>query len=354
LLPEEWGGQVMVVPISAKEGKNVDHLLEMIALQAEMMDLKASVSATVQGYVLESKMLKGRGSVATVLCRQGILRVGDYFKAGSVVGKVTSLTDSTGAVLKEVGPSVPVQITGFSELPPVGSLFDVIQEAEYRTLKSDTPKSSEMAARLSVSDDAQKFKVILKADMHSSLEAIVDGLKKMPQTTVKEIVVLRSGIGNITESDALLAESTGATIIGFSVKAEQSAISAARNAEVPIHLFDIIYKLFEKFEELAAREKVIKTVLTKIGQATVLKVFNIKKLGVIAGCVVNDGRFSAKGIIAIVRGRKEVARGKIKSLQRDKKSVKEVHTGFECAFIVEGFEDWQVDDIAECYIDIAA
>lgn len=354
LLPEEWGGQIMVVPISAKEGKNVDHLLEMIALQAEMMDLKASVSATVQGYVLESKMLKGRGSVATVLCRQGILRVGDYFKAGSVVGKVTSLTDSTGAVLKEVGPSVPVQITGFSELPPVGSLFDVIQEAEYRTLKSDTPKSSEMAARLSISDDAQKFNVILKADMHSSLEAIVDGLKKMPQAAVKEIVVLRSGIGNITESDALLAESTGATIIGFSVKAEQSAISAARNAEVPIYLFDIIYKLFEKFEELAAREKVIKTVLTKIGQATVLKVFNIKKLGVIAGCIVNDGRFSAKGIIAIVRGRKEVARGKIKSLQRDKKSVKEVHSGFECAFIVEGFEDWQPDDIAECYIDIAA
>jgi translation initiation factor IF-2 len=354
LLPEEWGGQIMVVPISAKEGKNVDHLLEMVALQAEMMDLRASTTATVQGYILESRMLKGRGSVATVLCRQGILRVGDYFKAGSVAGKVTSLTDSAGQPLKEVGSSVPVQITGFSELPPVGSLFDVIQEFEYKTLKNDTPKNSEMASRLSVSDDAQKFNVILKADMHSSLEAIIDGLKKMPQAAVKEIVVLRSGIGNITESDALLAESTGATIIGFSVKAEQSAVGVARNAEVSIHIFDIIYKLFEKFEELAAREKVIKTVLTKIGQATVLKVFNIKKLGVIAGCIVNDGRFSAKGVIVILRARKEVARGKIKSLQRDKKSVKEVHTGFECAFIVEGFENWQEGDIAECYIDIAA
>lgn len=353
MLPEEWGGSTVCVPLSAKEGKGVGELLELLVLQAEMMDLKASLSEAVQGYILESKMLKGRGPVATVLCQQGTLKIGQPFQAGEVVGRVVSLTDSSGSSLKEAGPSVPLLVAGFSGLPAVGALFKVITESDYKRARTLLGKASPAAAaRWAVSNDLQKFNMILKADTHSSLEAIFDAIKKFSKKEVKEIVMIRSGVGNISESDALLAESTGAIIVGFGVKAEHNALLCARKTSVRIFLFDIIYKLLEELQEMAERKKEIKTVLTKIGQATVLKVFNIKKIGVIAGCVVNDGRFSDKGIVAVIQNRKEVARGKIKSLQRDKKTVKEVHTGFECAFIVEGFEDWQEGDVAECYVSL--
>lgn len=257
--------------------------------------------------------------------------------------------------MKKVGPSVPVQVAGFVQLPEVGQLFEVIAEQSFRSLRSTAQKAGMESSQLSTTgEDAQKMRVIIKADTRSSLEAILDAAKKFPSKETKDIIVIRSGIGTITESDALLAESTQAIIIGFTVKAEPKAALAARSANIEIHLYDIIYKLLEEFEQFAAREKEVKTVLTKIGQATVLKVFNVKKLGVIAGCVVNDGRFAQKGIIVALRDRKEYARGKIKSLQRDKKTVKEVHTGFECAFIVEGIEDWQEGDIAECYLNITA
>jgi len=352
MLPEEWGGNIVCVPVSAKEGKGVDYLLEMIVLQADMMDLKASLTVPVQGYVLESKLLKGRGPVATVLCQQGVLKIGNHFQAGEVLGKVVSLTDSSGSNLKEVGPSTPVQVAGFSSLAPIGGLFKVITESDYKKARALFGKtSSSMGARLGASNDLQKFNMILKADTHSSLEAIFDAIKKFSKKEVKEIVMIRSGIGNISESDALLAESTGAIIVGFGVKTEHNALLCARRTKVTILPFDIIYKLLEEIEKLAVRKKVIKMVLTKIGQATVLKIFDIKKIGVIAGCVVNEGTFSEKGIVAVIQNRKEVARGKIKSLQRDKKKVKEVHTGFECAFIVQGFEEWQEGDIAECYVE---
>lgn len=349
-LPEEWGGDIMCLPISAKEGKGIDSLLEMIVLQADMLELKASRSVPAQGYVLESRMLKGRGSVATVVCRQGTLRVGDFIIVGAVVGKVTTLTNSFGKQCKEIAPSVPALVTGFSELPSVGELFKVVPEVEYRKAKSSQSKLTATQQQI-FSEAAQKFNIILKADTRSSLEALHESFKKFSQKTVKNIVLIRSTVGDISESDALLAESTGAVIIGFNVKAESNATLVARKSSVQIHLFGVIYKLLEKLEKMAVKKQEIKMELVKTGQATVLKVFDIKKLGVIAGCVVNEGLFSAKGIVVALRGKQEIGRGKIKSLQREKKVVKEVHTGFECGFIVEGFGDWQVDDIAECYIN---
>jgi len=351
MLSEEWGGDTICVSISAKEGKGIDHLLEMIILQAEMMELKASKTVPAQGYILESRMLKGRGSVATLLCRQGTLRVGDYLTAGAVVGKVTTLTDSFGKQLKEAGPSTPILATGFSELPAVGELFKVVPEEEYRKARASQSKSTRVQQQRIFSEAAQKFNLILKVDTRSSLEALQDSFKKFPQKTVKDIVLIRSAVGNISESDALLAENTGSTIIGFNVKAEQNAILEIQKSEVKIHLFGVIYKLLEELEKMAELKQEVKMELTKIGQATVLKVFKIKKIGVIAGCIVNDGLFSAKGIVVAMRNKQEIGRGKIKSLQREKKIVKEVHSGFECGFIVDGFEDWQEDDIAECYIN---
>lgn len=353
-LPEAWGGDIMCLPISAKDGTGVDKLLEMVSLQAEMLELKTTIEGPARGYVLESKMQKGRGAVATVICQQGTLRVGDYFNVKDVCGRVISLTNSAGKNVKEVSPSVPILVAGLQDQPSVGEVFQVISEAEYRKMRSNegTKQSSLFGGHLTSSDDDQKFNVILKADTHSSLEAIMDAIHKFSKKEVKKIVFLRAGVGDISEGDVLLAETTGAVVFGFHVKPEHNATAYARRQDIKIFSFDVIYNLLDDLEQMAARIKEVKIELRKSGEATVLKVFSIKKFGVIAGCIVNDGVFSDKGIIAVIRGRQEIARGKIKSLQRAKKTVKEVHSGFECGFIVEGFEDWEEGDRAECYTKV--
>ena len=299
-------------------------------------------------------MQKGRGAVATVICQQGTLRVGDYFNVKDVCGRVISLTNSAGKNVKEVSPSVPILVAGLQDQPSVGEVFQVISEAEYRKMRSNegTKQSSLFGGHLTSSDDDQKFNVILKADTHSSLEAIMDAIHKFSKKEVKKIVFLRAGVGDISEGDVLLAETTGAVVFGFHVKPEHNATAYARRQDIKIFSFDVIYNLLDDLEQMAARIKEVKIELRKSGEATVLKVFSIKKFGVIAGCIVNDGVFSDKGIIAVIRGRQEIARGKIKSLQRAKKTVKEVHSGFECGFIVEGFEDWEEGDRAECYTKV--
>ena len=352
LLPEEWGGEVVCAPISAKTGEGVDHLLEMVALQAELMELKAVKNIPAQGYILESKLEKGRGPVATVLCRQGTLRVGDFFSAGSVKGKVTSLTNAEGVRCKEVGPSTPVSVTGFDELPPIGELFRVIDQQDYRRSRGEKQQRASLSSRLASVAGKETVPLIVKADTNSSLEAVLEGIAKLSKDGDKTFFVVHSGIGNVMESDAILAETTSAAVVGFYVKAESGALSYARKANVKIEVFQIIYKLFEELEERLKKDKKQLTELAKIGEALVLKVFDIKKLGVIAGCQVREGRFSAAGEVIIKRGRREIGKGKIKSLQRDKKVVKEVHTGFECAFLVEGFDEWRVDDVVECYLKV--
>lgn len=354
LLPEEWGGDIVCVPISAKTGEGIDHLLEMIVLQTELMELKAVKDIPAQGYILESKLEKGRGPVATVLCRQGTLKVGDFFSAGPVRGKVTSLTTSEGGRCKSVGPSTPVLVTGFDELPPIGELFRVIDQQDYRRERGEKQVRSSLSSRLASIAGKETVPLIVKADTNSSLEAVLEGIAKLSKEGDKTFFVVHSGIGNIMESDAILAETTSAAVVGFYVKAESGALSYARKANIKMQTFQIIYKLFEELEVRLKKDKKQAMELAKIGEALVLKVFDIKKLGVIAGCQVREGRFSAAGEVVIKRGRKEVGKGKIKSLQRDKKVVKEVHTGFECAFLVEGFDEWQVDDIVECYLEVTA
>jgi len=357
LLPEEWGGDVICVPISAKEGTGVDRLLEMIILVAEMLELKAEQNMPAEGYVLEARMQKGRGALATVLCRQGILRLGDFFKTGGRVGRVASMTNSYGASIEKVLPSVPVLVAGFEELPSAGALFEVISETEYRKLRfakeeSSSSQTIHKSQMLANSDATQKFNLILKADTYSSLEAILDAFEKIDVTKCKQLVVIRSGIGEVRESDVVLAQDTQSAIVAFHTKIENSAQALARQAGVTIYSFDIIYKLLEELEKITVRAKEVKMVKTKIGEAEVLKTFDIKNVGVIAGCIMRDGRFSNKGVVTVYRGRREMGSGKMVSLQRDKKAVKEVHTGFECAFLIEGFNDWQVGDIAHCFIEM--
>lgn len=354
LLPEEWGGNVICVPVSAKTGDGIDNLLEMLVLQSEMLELDAVENVPAQGYILETKMAQGKGIIATLICHAGKLSVGDFFKVEDNVGKIVSITDSYGTSLKEVGPSLPVVITGFAEMPMVGGILEAITESEYKKLRFSKDQRGSITSQSLSNNVAQnsKLSLIVKADTYSSLEAILDGFTKhFGSNKFKDVVIIRSGVGNVTESDALLAETTQATIIGFSVKVENNASDVIKKSKITHEVFDIIYKLFEKVEEWATLQKEIKKELRKIGEALVLKTFDVKKLGVIAGCVIKDGRFNEKGTITVIRNKEEIFKGKLKSLQRDKKTVKEVHSGFECAFIADGFNEWQEDDIVHCYLE---
>jgi translation initiation factor IF-2 len=349
LLPEDWGGQTVVVPISAKEGKNIDKLLDMVFLQAQLMELKADVKGSAKGYVLESKIEKGRGPVATVICQHGILKVGDYFVCGSVSGRVSSLVNSYGQRLQEAGPSIPVIVAGFDALPEVGDYFE---SGSKESLRRSAPVAEKtiMQARSSAKENA--INIIVKTDTNSSKEALIESIEKLSKKTPKPFVVVHSGVGSVSESDVMLAADTGSRIIALHLKVDQSIIALAQRNKVSIEQHFIIYKLLEALEESAQGAKEVKFVRKKIGEAGVLKVFDIKNLGVIAGAYLKDGRFSKDGSVIIYRGNRKIGEGKIVSLQRDKKAVKEVHAGFECAFMVEGISDWQIDDRVECYLDV--
>ena len=354
LLVEEWGGTTICVPISAKEGTGVDQLLEMIILQSSMMELQGDLDKPGQGYILESKVEKGRGSTATVICRHGTLAVGNYFSAGEICGKIISLKDSFGVSQQHVGPSVPVIVTGFEQLPEIGSLFQVISEKAYRDIKAahEAVSSARRPAIVSTMPNQKITNLLVKAEGNASLEALLDGIDKVSKQTKHPFFIIHTGVGNIMEGDVIFAQTAGAAIIGFGVKADHAATLYARKSGVEIKLFDIIYRIFEHLEAFAKKNEEVKKVVTKIGEANVLKVFDIKKFGIVAGAYIREGRFSEKGSVIIWRGKKAVGQGKIKSLQRDKKSVKEVHTGFECAFMVDGFVDWQQDDRVECFLEV--
>jgi translation initiation factor IF-2 len=346
LLPEEWGGDVIVVPISAKFGQGVDHLLEMIVLQSQLMELKAEISGAAKGYILESKPEKGLGSVATLICQHGRLKVGDYFICGKTGGKVSSLIDSFGKKIKEVGPGIPVQVAGFDALAEVGDLFEVVSQEEYRKVKARTVE------RKSVPLIEGAFNLLIKADTNSSKEALLGAIAKLGHKLEKEFNIIYVSVGDVTESDVVLAANTGASIFAFHVKVEHNALLLIQRYAVTLQTFDVIYKLLEALEEFVEKRKKVKKVLVKIGEAVVRKVFNIKGIGVIAGSYVREGRFSRDGTVVIWRGKQKIGSGPIKSLQRERRPVKEVYAGFECGFLVGDFTDWAIDDRVECFLEI--
>ncbi|HSW74058.1 MAG TPA: translation initiation factor IF-2, partial [Candidatus Limnocylindria bacterium] len=354
LLPEDWGGEVVVVPISAKTGQGVDQLLDMIILQSQMMELQADTARPAQGYVLEAKLEKGHGPVATVLCQQGTLRVGDYFVSGATTGRVNALVNSGGQRVMEVKPAVPVLVAGFSQLPHAGDMFTVISKDEYKKSRSQTDAQRLASNARPLTSQGSELTIILKTDTHSSKEAILGALANVVKKFEKKPTILHAAIGDVNESDVSLAATTGSIVYAFHVKTEPNALSLAQKNDVTIDTFDIIYKLLESLEAFAEGAKEIKMVKTKIGEAVVRQVFAIKGIGVIAGSYVRDGRFAREGSVVVWRGNQKIGEGKIKSLQRDKKTVKEVHAGYECGFLVEGLEDWAVDDRVECFIEVAS
>lgn len=350
LLPEEWGGDTLFVPISAKTGAGIDTLLEMIVLQAQMMELKADVHGSALGFVLESKLEKGRGPVATLLTHQGVLKVGDYFVSGNTTGKVSSIIDSHGARITEVMPSQPALVAGFSELPNAGDNFEVVSKEVYLKAKQSAEEQKRPSATRRLGTE-NAITLLIKTDSNSSKEALVESIEKLSKKSEKGFLILQSGIGSVSESDIMLAADTHSRIVTLHVKVEPNAISLAQRLGVSISSFDIIYKLLEHLQDTVDSMKTVKMVKTKIGEASVRKVFDIKNLGVIAGAYVKEGIFSREGTVVVYRGSKKVGEGKITSLQRDKNMVKEVHTGFECAFMVDNFKEWQIDDRVECFLE---
>ncbi len=357
LLAESWGGTTIFVPVSAKVGTGVDELLEILALQSQMMDLKADPSLPANGFVLESKLEKGRGAVATVICHEGTLKVGDFFVCGETQGKVTAMVNSQGERVLSAPPSVPVQVAGFDDMPVVGDSFKAVTEHAFRQARTHKPGEvvgERKAAPAKAVQPENAINVIVKADNHSSLEAVLGALPGLPGKGEIPLHVVSSGVGPVTEGDVMLAANTGARIVTLHVKVEPSALSQAQREKVVIEQHDIIYKLFDALKDLIKGAKEPEIIKQKIGQAEVRKVFPIKGVGVIAGCYMQDGRITSHSTVVVWRGPKKVGEGKITSLQRDRKSVKEVQKGFECAFMVDKFNDWEIGDRVEAFIETKA
>jgi translation initiation factor IF-2 len=361
LMPEEWGGQTMVIPISAKTGKGVDELLEMIVLQSQVMDLRADEKASSRAFVVESHVDKGFGAVATVICREGVLKQGDYFLCGNSSGKVRILINSYGKKIKQAGPSTPVQVVGFDNFSGIGDWLMVVPQNEY--LQKRFQKSKEISRPASTTrtislnnhvDNKNFINLIIKTDTRGSKEAVTGSIGKLSKThkDIKcPIYITFSGVGDVSEGDIELASNTGAMIVGLHVKVEKKAQLLAKEKNVKLHTFQIIYQLVDYLEEVLISKKEIVKVWNKVGEAVVKKVFDIKGSGIIAGCYMRDGVLSRGNKVVCVRGGKELGEAKVVSLQRERKPVKEIHAGYECGFTGEGFEDWQEGDTVLCYVE---
>ncbi|MBY0353108.1 translation initiation factor IF-2 [Candidatus Babeliales bacterium] len=357
LLVEDWGGNIICVPISGKTGQGVAELLEMIVLQSQMMELKAFPDRPAQAFVLESRLEKGFGPVASVICTEGTLKQGDFFVCGDSTGKIRLLVDSNGQKIKEAGPSVPVQVVGFNEFASSGEWLKVVSAQDYararagKTIQatmSATAQAMQQELSLSSRETSQRtMNLLIKVDTIGSREALMGLMKKLTELS-KEVQcplnIVHVGIGDISESDVDLAANTHSRIIGFHIKSEKNSQMAAKEQNVDIKLFDVIYHLVEYLQEQLEKKRIIEAVWKQVGEAVVRKVF-VTKTGTIAGCYLKEGLCSRDNKFQCVRGGKVVAEGKINSLQRDRKVVKEVHAGYEFAFIADSFNDWQEDDV---------
>lgn len=363
LMPEDWGGQTIVVPISAKTGVGVDELLEMIVLQSQMMELKADQNAQAKAFVLESRMEKGFGPVATVICTQGTLKQGDFFTCGSSTGKVRLLRNSFGQKITQALPSQPIQVIGFDNFASIGDYLTVVPMSQYLETKSKqssvtSTTHTETAQNIQHQSLGNKktvrdsINLIIKTDTRGSKEAIMDSIDKLIKQNkdIKcPIRVIVSTIGDISEGDVELAENTHALILTLHVKAEKNAVLLAKEKEVTLQNFDIIYKMLEYLQELLNSKREVVSIWKKVGEASVKKVFDIKGVGIIAGCYMRDGILTNKSKVECVRNGRVIGEAKITSLQRDKKSVKEIHAGYECGFVTESFKDWAEGDTVICY-----
>ncbi len=363
LMPEEWGGNTVFVDVSAKQKRNLNLLMEMICLVADLQELKANPERSAQGTVLEAKLDRGRGNVATVLVQNGTLHVGDDFVVGNSFGRVRAMFDDRGNALDEAPPSTPVEILGLEGLPQAGDQFVVVADrekarsvSEYREQKAREAALAK-TSRVSLENLSEEIKkagvkelnIILKADVQGSVEVLSDLLTKQSTDKVK-VKILHSGVGAITETDVLLASASNAIIIGFNVRPERKAQELAEQEKVDIRLHSIIYELQDEVKKaiLGMLEPVIKE--TYLGRAEVRETFRIPKVGMVAGCYVQDGTIKRDAEVRLLRDNVVVFKGKVASLRRFKEDVSEVRNGMECGIAIQNYGDVKVGDVIEAFV----
>ncbi|NCN42259.1 translation initiation factor IF-2 [bacterium] len=362
VIDEAWGGDTIFVPVSAKTGEGVDKLLEMIQLQAELLELKARNTGPGDGIVIEAKLDKNRGPLATVLVQNGRMKVGDYIAAGEYYGKVRALIDDKGKNTKEAGPSTPVEIMGLSGVPAAGDEMNVVKDErsarEITELRIDDRKKTHSGPQMnSVEDifalmamgDLKELPIVLKADARGSAEAIQGSLAQLPQNKVK-LKILSAGVGGISESDVLLASASKAIVMGFNVRPDGPALAASEKTKIPIKTYTIIYQLIDEVANAmkGLLEPTIKDVVQ--GTAEVRQVFSVSKTGAVAGCMVTSGKIKRSDFARVVRDGRVVFSGTFSGLRRFKDDAKEVATGFECGMSIENYNDIKEGDIIESYI----
>ena len=364
LTPEEWGGQTIFCEVSAKKKIGLEHLLEMILIQADVLELKANPDKMARGTVIEAKLDKGRGPVATVLVQSGTLKVGDFFVTGAQFGKVRALINDKGERVERAGPSMPAEVIGFSAVPLAGDRFVVLEEerkaraiAEVRQTKQ---RSTEMGTLKKVTLEdlhtqiqegmVKELNIVIKADVSGSAGAIVDSLEKLSTAAVK-LKVIHSSVGAITETDVMLAAASNAIIIGFSVRPEAKATELAQREGVDIRLYNIIYNAIDDIK--AAMEGLLEPTLKErvLGRAEVRQTFHVSKVGTIAGSTVISGVMTRQNDgVRVIRDNVQVYEGKLHSLKRFKDDAREVQTGYECGIGIENFNDIKVGDIIEAFV----
>ena len=361
LVPEEWGGDVMVCPVSAKSGQGMDELLESILLLADVKELKANPNRKAKGVVIEAKLDHSKGPVANVLVQNGTLKGGDPVVIGMVVGKVRAMIDDKGRRITSAGPSVPVSIMGLDEVPDAGdTLYAVSQEltkqvAEERKnkLKNDAVASQKVSLddvfNRIAEGEMKTLNIIVKADVQGSVEAVKSSLAKLSNDEVK-VNVIHAAVGAISETDIMLAESSGAVIIGFNVRPDSNAKNSAEKSGVDIKLYRVIYEAIEDVQKALKGMLAPKYQETYMGKAEVRETFKITGVGTVAGCYVTEGKIVRNGKLRIYRDDIMICEGNVLQLKRFKDDVKEVNQGFECGISIEKFNDIKIGDFIESYV----
>jgi len=363
LVPEEWGGSTICVPISAKFNQNIDDLLEMVTLVADMKELKANPNRNAKGTVIEARLDKGRGPVATVLVQNGTLRTGDIIVAGTSVGRVRAMVDDRGNTVKKAGPSVPVEIIGLNEVPEGGDTFYAVDdERKARAVvekRKEKQKEEAIQARTAVSlddlfnqiqqGDVKDLNIIVKADVQGSVEAVKQSLSKLSNEEVR-VNCIHGGVGGVTESDVMLAAASNAIIVGFNVRPAGGAMESAKANDVDVRLYRVIYHAIEEIEAAMKGMLAPKFRENLLGHAEVRDVFKVSGVGAIAGGYVLDGKISRNSQVRIVRDSIIIHEGVLSSLRRFKDDVKEVAAGYECGIGVENYNDIKEGDVIESFI----
>jgi translation initiation factor IF-2 len=362
LVPDDWGGNTVVVPVSAKAKQGIDDLLEGILLVADSLEIKANPNGKVIGTVIEAELDKSRGVLATLLVQNGTLAAGDNIVAGIAHGKLRAITDFKGKPIKKAGPSTPVAVMGLSDVPSAGDLFQVVEsEREARTLVEERLEAARSQAqtrkKVSLEDlfanvqagEAKGLNLIVKADVQGSLDPIVTELNKLGEGEIG-LHILHAETGNIGNNDVMLASASKAIIIGFNVQADVDARRMAEKEGVDLRLYEIIYRMTEDIEK--ALKGMLAPVVTEkvIGRATVLQVFSASKFGRVAGCKVADGELKRGARVRLFRGTDLVYEGDLSSLRHEKEDVKEIRQGFECGVGFKNFSDIQAGDQLICFI----